>query len=114
MSGETGVTVVTTLVRFFLCVRGCGRIVRPAFPAPSNIRGTLFLKLGRTPRRGIADSSPTVIVRLDRTIQYSRGASDGVDRPRRTGYPLSRVSRATQIQMVGSLRLAVSGVLRPP
>jgi hypothetical protein len=29
----------------------------------------------------------TVIVRLDRTIQYSRGVSDGIDKPRRTGSP---------------------------
>src|SRR5258706_4891619 len=38
MPGETGVTVVTMLVRFFSCVRGCGCIERPAFPAPSDIR----------------------------------------------------------------------------
>ena len=35
MSGCFGVPVVTTLVRFFCCVRGCGCIVHPAFPAPS-------------------------------------------------------------------------------
>ena len=36
MPGETGVTVVTTLVYFvFYRTRGCGRIERPAFPAPS-------------------------------------------------------------------------------
>ena len=35
MPGRSGVTVVTTLVRFLFCVRGCGRIERPAFPAPS-------------------------------------------------------------------------------
>jgi len=29
-----------------------------------------------------------------RTIQYSRDASDGIDRPRRTGYPPSRVWRS--------------------
>src|SRR5205809_6580212 len=37
--GETGVTVVTTLVCFVLFrTRGCGRIERPAFPAPSDLR----------------------------------------------------------------------------
>jgi len=41
MPGETGVTVVTTLVCFvFYRTRGCGRIVRPAFPAPSDVQGT--------------------------------------------------------------------------
>ncbi len=35
--------------------------------------------------------TPTVIVRLGRTIQYSRSVSDGIEKPRRTGYPLSRV-----------------------
>src|SRR5882672_7597989 len=36
MPGETGVTVVTTLVCFVLFrTRGCGCIERPAFPAPS-------------------------------------------------------------------------------
>src|SRR5712664_93213 len=35
MPGRSGVTVVTTLVRFLFCVRGCGCIKRPAFPAPS-------------------------------------------------------------------------------
>ena len=36
MPGETGVTVVTTLVCFVLFrTRGFGRIERPAFPAPS-------------------------------------------------------------------------------
>src|SRR3981189_2862606 len=39
MPGNPGVTVVTTLVCFLLCTRGCGRIRRPAFPAPSELRG---------------------------------------------------------------------------
>jgi len=36
MPGVPGVTVVTMLVCFFICMRGCGRIERPAFPAPSD------------------------------------------------------------------------------
>jgi hypothetical protein len=37
MPGDSGVTVVTTLVCFILFrTRGCGRIKRPAFPAPSD------------------------------------------------------------------------------
>src|SRR6266480_6727790 len=40
MPGETGVTVVTMLVCFVLFrTRGCGRIKRPAFPAPSEFSG---------------------------------------------------------------------------
>jgi hypothetical protein len=36
----SGVTVVTTLVCFvFYRTRGCGRVVRPAFPAPSDLSG---------------------------------------------------------------------------
>src|SRR4051794_7338092 len=34
MPGRSGVTVVTMLVCFLFCMRGCGRIARPAFPAP--------------------------------------------------------------------------------
>ena len=40
MPGCSGVTVVTTLVCFiFYRTRGCGRIERPAFPAPSDEEG---------------------------------------------------------------------------
>jgi hypothetical protein len=42
MPGGSGVTVVTMLVCFFHCTRGCGRIERPAFPVPSE-----FQKAGR-------------------------------------------------------------------
>src|SRR5258705_1096177 len=48
MPGRSGVTVVTTLVCFLPCTRGCGRIERPAFPAPSELLGERFLQnLGR-------------------------------------------------------------------
>jgi hypothetical protein len=39
MPGDPGVTVVTMLVCFLFCRRGCGRGGRPAFPAPSEVRG---------------------------------------------------------------------------
>src|SRR6267143_4014069 len=53
MPGETGVTVVTMLVCLFLfCMRGCGCIKRPAFPAPSDIRGReIQVNLARMARR---------------------------------------------------------------
>src|SRR6267154_6119265 len=38
MPGRSGVTVVTTLVCLFFYTRGCGRIERPAFPAPSEFQ----------------------------------------------------------------------------
>src|SRR5882757_2252576 len=43
MPGVSGVTVVTTLVcSHYHCTQGCGRIERPAFPAPSTIEGKDF------------------------------------------------------------------------
>jgi hypothetical protein len=51
MPGETGVTVVTTLVCFFtFCTRGCGRIERPAFPAPSDLQKAKAICITRTHR----------------------------------------------------------------
>jgi hypothetical protein len=54
MPGDAGVTVVTMLVCFLFYTRGCGRIARPAFPAPSDFRRRTFLaKPGRVaPREG--------------------------------------------------------------
>src|SRR5712672_2384266 len=47
MPGRSGVTVVTMLVCFFHCMRGRGRIARPAFPAPSDFKGEIHAQLGR-------------------------------------------------------------------
>jgi hypothetical protein len=56
MPGETGVTVVTMLVCSpYFCIRGCGRIERPVFPAPSSSR-ELRTKSGRDSRRGNAEA----------------------------------------------------------
>src|SRR6266516_1139919 len=56
MPGETGVTVVTTLVCFVLFrTRGCGRIKRPAFPAPSDLKGGCFCKNSGESRRENAE-----------------------------------------------------------
>jgi hypothetical protein len=41
MPGDSGVTVVTN-ARVYYITRGCGRIERPAFPAPSDWRGREF------------------------------------------------------------------------
>jgi hypothetical protein len=97
MPGETGVTVVTTLVCSFLfCMRGCGRSERPAFPAPSVIGGKWLLQNSGASRREIAsvylfrgcltfESVATHCVRMrhipnchhprKRVIQYSRDAA---------------------------------------
>src|SRR5437660_9485365 len=47
-----GEPVVTTLVRFFVCVRGCGCNEHLAFPAPSIFGQTIPAQSGRDPRRG--------------------------------------------------------------
>src|SRR5436309_15735078 len=55
MPGETGVTVVTMLVCFVLFrTRDCGRIERPAFPAPSVFWADGFCKNSDASRREIA------------------------------------------------------------
>src|SRR5207247_1679858 len=53
MPGRSGVTVVTMLVCFILFrTRDCGRIARPAFPAPSDLRGQeIQANLARKARR---------------------------------------------------------------
>src|SRR5256884_5261875 len=55
MPGRSGVTVVTMLVCFFHCMRGRGRIARPAFPAPSDFLGRTSCKNSGKSRRGIAE-----------------------------------------------------------
>src|SRR5579863_8747869 len=48
VSGVSGVTVVTTLVCFhFHRTQGCGRVERPAFPAPSDLRERRFRQNSR-------------------------------------------------------------------
>jgi hypothetical protein len=56
MPGVSGVTVVTNARVYYHTTRGCGRIGRPAFPAPSVSRGrNVQAKLGRiAPRDRIA------------------------------------------------------------
>src|SRR5665213_423885 len=49
MPGVSGVTVVTCLRAFYFCTQGCGRVERPAFPAPSD-RGGWTLQQTRAHR----------------------------------------------------------------
>jgi hypothetical protein len=60
--------------------------------------GERFLQNSDASRREIAEvyqyerrHIPAVIARLDRAIQYSKDACDGIERPRRTGYPARAV-----------------------
>src|ERR1700674_4723504 len=48
----SGVTVVTNSYAFYFCIRGCGRIERPAFPAPSVLGGTICWQSPGELRRG--------------------------------------------------------------
>jgi hypothetical protein len=58
MPGDPGVTVVTISYAFYFCMRGCGCIERPAFPAPSELSDALHIgktradHAARTRRRG--------------------------------------------------------------
>jgi len=90
-------------ISYYHCTwdRGCS--AHPAFPAPSGFRGRRVsrkpraLRAARTrtyipvssPATGSAEWPPDD--RLRRVTQYSRDANDRTDRPRRTGYPHSRV-----------------------
>src|SRR5580692_9432649 len=50
MPGVSGEPAVTILVcSFYICMRGCGRIAPPAFPAPSDFRAKKVFR-GQTSR----------------------------------------------------------------
>src|ERR671918_782917 len=52
MPGDSGEPVVTNSYAFLFCMRGCGRIERPAFPAPSEFQMRFMsAKLARLARR---------------------------------------------------------------
>src|SRR5437660_7123922 len=62
MPGVSGVTVVTMLVCFLFCMRGCGRIARPAFPAPSDVSGRKIMHHSGASRRGNVEVCFTFVV----------------------------------------------------
>jgi hypothetical protein len=51
MPGRSGVTVVTNSCVYLFHTRGCGRIARPAFPAPSDFERVFNQQLGRLASR---------------------------------------------------------------
>ena len=55
MPGVSGVTVVTN-ARVYYTTRGYGRTKRPAFPAPSDVRGPMFSHNSGVSRRGMAEA----------------------------------------------------------
>jgi hypothetical protein len=81
MPDVSGASAVNTGVHTHYPQRtpGCGCIGHPAFPAPSVFKGrNEFAKLGRSARREmrshVGKKKLAVIVRLDRTIQYSEAS----------------------------------------
>ena len=63
MPGVSGVTVVTNARVYYHYTRGCGRIGRPAFPAPSFSRAGNFRYNSGETRREIAKAYSVVIIR---------------------------------------------------
>ena len=76
-----------------ICTRDRGCSKHPAFPAPSRLWRQGSWKSSGALRRENANAHSVVVTRLvrncalGRVTQYSRDVSDGIDRPRRTGYP---------------------------
>jgi hypothetical protein len=56
-------------VLFSFCTRGCGRIARPAFPAPSEFIGRRFLRNSDASRRENALAYLDVLARSEVTKQ---------------------------------------------
>jgi hypothetical protein len=52
MPGESGVTAVTNACAFYTTHAAAGRIERPAFPAPSDLRGQDFSRQNSREIRG--------------------------------------------------------------
>src|SRR5213596_1145399 len=81
MPDRSGVTVVTTLVCFILFrTRDCGRIGRPAFPAPSVTKGERFMHSSDASRREDAESCfgnwGNVIARSDLSAVAQRAKAE--------------------------------------
>jgi hypothetical protein len=72
----SGEPVVTTFVWFFLPTRHYGRAVRPAFPAPSDFRGTIMAKTRVRECRGNARASaPSFSTRSCRSMDSGLASS---------------------------------------
>src|SRR5471030_1856815 len=99
MPGDSGATVVTMLVWFYLILHARLRVHRaPGIPHALNSYGA---ENSCTARAHLRRGNAGVCLRTchifschhprKRVIQYSRDVSDEIDKPRRTGYPLEPV-----------------------
>ena len=70
-----GEPVVTNSYDFYLCIRGCGCVEHPAFPAPSVFGGTIFARTRRQRSRGNVEARHCVVARPSRRI--ARRCSSG-------------------------------------
>jgi hypothetical protein len=59
------------LCAFLFCTQGCGRVGRPAFPAPSDFEAKDFAHNSDASRRENAESYSAVIARSEATKQSS-------------------------------------------
>src|SRR5258707_5337518 len=100
MPGCSGGLVVTNARVYYTTRAAAGASARGI---PHALKGRKFhARLGRiAPRdRGSVSeeyerATPSVVIaRLDRATQYSRDAGDGIEKPRRTGYPAGACHRA--------------------
>ena len=69
-------TVVTNACAFYHTTRGCGRIERPAFPAPSIVeRRKIFASLGRlAPRERGVLSFNALVIACDKREAFAQGS----------------------------------------
>src|SRR3954447_19395467 len=94
MPDESGVTVVTMLVCFLFCMRGCGRVERPAFPAPSFSFGRNDSCITRAnSRRGNAEACASLFELEPPTPRHPGQASES---ERRSGIHNHRCPRPGQ------------------
>jgi hypothetical protein len=73
MPGVSGVTVVTNARVYYHTTRGCGRIGRPAFPAPSDPRAAIYRKNSRETGGEIADVCLDVMA-CDKREAFAQGS----------------------------------------
>jgi hypothetical protein len=127
MPGRSGVTVVTTLVCLFFHTRGCGRIERPAFPAPSVFReAKRFAQLGRNraarSRKHIlnleyrhcerSEAIHSFLTRPHGLLRFAR--NDGVGTRAALSAVIARLDRAIQYSEASVMEPRSRGVLDTP
>src|SRR5258708_8856538 len=101
MLGVSGVTVVTNARVYYHYTRGCGRIERPAFPAPSDVsRADVPAKLARL-RGKIAKLCLQCCLKFE-SVGWAKGALRAVP------------TISAQIKMVGSRSLSWGAHSRDP